>query len=108
MNGVTFIVGSLVTYGLGHIQSDNIYRYQTIFIFCGVTTVIFGGIFLWLMPDSPMEAKFMDERSQQIAVERLRANQMGIASRVWNWGHVAETAMDVKTYLWFIIITAIS
>ncbi|KAL2213881.1 major facilitator superfamily transporter [Sarocladium strictum] len=108
MNGVTFIVGSLVTYGLGHIQSDNIFRYQTIFIFCGVTTVIFGGIFLWLMPDSPMEAKFMDERSQQIAVERLRANQMGIASRVWNWRHVAETAMDVKTYLWFIIITAIS
>ncbi|KAH7304676.1 allantoate permease [Stachybotrys elegans] len=108
MNGVTFIVGSLVTYGLGHIQSSNIYRYQTIFIFCGVTTVIFGGIFLWLMPDSPMEAKFMDERSQLIAVERLRANQMGVASRQWKWDHLLETLMDVKTYLWFIIITSIS
>lgn len=108
MNGVTFIVGSLVTYGLGHIQSDKIYRYQTIFIFCGVLTVIFGAVFLWRMPDSPMEAKFMSERSQMIAVERLRANQMGVASRDWKWAHVLETATDVKTYLWFILITAIS
>jgi hypothetical protein len=108
MNGVTFIVGSLVTYGLGHIESNKIFRYQTIFIFCGVTTVIFGAIFLWLMPDSPMEAKFMDERSQAIAVERLRANQMGVASRKWKWRHVQETFMDVKTYLWFVLITAIS
>jgi sugar phosphate permease len=108
MNGVTFIVGSLVTYGLGHINTDSIYRYQTIFIFCGVTTVIFGAAFLWLMPDSPMEATFMDERSQLIAIERLRANQMGVASRTWKWDHLIETLTDVKTYLWFIIITAIS
>jgi MFS family permease len=28
MNGVTFIVGSLFTYGLGHIPSDSLYTYQ--------------------------------------------------------------------------------
>ncbi|KAI6082857.1 MFS general substrate transporter [Hypoxylon rubiginosum] len=108
MNGVTFIVGSLVTYGLGHIVSDKIYRYQTIFIFCGVLTVIFGVAFLVFMPDSPMEAKYLSERERIIAVERLRANQMGVASRQWKWDHVRETFTDFKTLLWFILIVAIS
>lgn len=108
MNGVTFIVGSLVTYGLGHVMSDKIYRYQTIFIFCGVCTVIFGAAFLVFMPDSPMEAKYLNERERVIAVERLRANQMGVASRQWKWDHVKETFTDVKTLLWFILIVAIS
>ncbi|KAI0881548.1 MFS general substrate transporter [Annulohypoxylon maeteangense] len=108
MNGLTFIVGSLVTYGLGHIVSDKIYRYQTIFIFCGVCTVIFGAIFLIFMPDSPMEAKYLNERERIIAVERLRANQMGVASRQWRWDHVKETFTDFKTLLWFILIVAIS
>ncbi|KAI3324719.1 MFS general substrate transporter [Xylariaceae sp. AK1471] len=108
MNGVTQIVGSLVTYGLGHIMSDKIYRYQVIFIFCGVLTVLFGVVFLLFMPDSPMEAKYLSEREQLIAVERLRANQMGVASRKWKWEHALETLLDLKTWLWFLIMTSIS
>ncbi len=108
MNGVTFIVGSLITYGLAHIHSDKIYRYQIIFTFCGVLTVIFGVIFLILMPDSPMEAKYLNEREKLIAIERLRANQMGVASREWKWDHVKETLLDIKTLLWFILVVAIS
>ncbi|KAI1334355.1 MFS general substrate transporter [Xylariaceae sp. FL0016] len=108
MNGVTFIVGSLVTYGLGHIHSQHIFRYQTIFIFCGCLTFIFGVVFVFFMPDSPMEAKYLTEREQIIAVERLRANQMGVASRKWRWDHVKETFMDFKTLLWFVLIVAIS
>lgn len=108
MNGVTFIVGSLLTYGLGHIQSDALYKYQIIFMFCGAFTVAYAFVVLWLMPDSPMEAKYLTEREKFIAVERLRANQMGVASRKWRWDHVWETLLDLKTWFWFINIIAIS
>ena len=108
MNGLTFIVGSLVTYGLGHIESDKVFKYQIIFIFCGVLTVLFGAVFLVFMPDSPMEAKYLTEREKLVAIERLRANQMGVASRKWKWEHVKETFMDIKTLLWFIFVVAIS
>ncbi|KAK3936236.1 thiamine pathway transporter THI73 [Diplogelasinospora grovesii] len=108
MNGVTFIIGSLFTYGLGHIQSDRLYKYQIIFVFCGLLTVVFSLLVLWLMPDSPMEAKYLTEREKVIAVERLRANQMGVASREWRWDHVRETLVDLKTWCWFVAIVAIS
>ncbi|KAJ5369024.1 Major facilitator superfamily domain general substrate transporter [Penicillium cataractarum] len=108
MNGITSIIGSLMTYGLGHIHSDKIYRYQTIFLFCGLTTVLFSVLVFWLMPDSPVEAKFLSEREKLIAVERLRANQMGISTRQWRWDHVLETIVDLKTWCWFFAIIAIS
>ncbi|RAL06517.1 putative MFS transporter [Aspergillus homomorphus CBS 101889] len=108
MNGVTSIVGSLVTYGLGHVHHSTLYRYQTIFLFCGLLTVAYSGLVLWLMPDSPMEAKYLTTRERVIATERLRANQMGIATRQWRWDHVRETALDLKTWCWFVAIITIS
>ncbi|KAK4154810.1 hypothetical protein C8A00DRAFT_32406 [Chaetomidium leptoderma] len=46
-----------------------------------------------------MEAKYLGEREKVIAVERLRANQMGVfASREWRWDHVWET------WCWFVAI----
>lgn len=143
MNGLTLIIGSLFTYGLGHIISEKLFRYQIvsqlhllpqkqvilslplapnlakisvslililmqIFLFCGLLTVTYSIIVFWLIPDSPMEAKFLSDREKVIATERLRANQMGITARKWRWDHVWETATDVKTYLWFIAITSIS
>ncbi|KAK4159507.1 major facilitator superfamily domain-containing protein [Cladorrhinum sp. PSN259] len=108
MNGVTAIVGSLFTYGLGHIETTVMFKYQIVFLFCGLLTVIYSGVVLWLMPDSPMEAKYLTEREKVIAVERLRANQMGVASREWRWDHVWESLLDLKTWCWFVIIVAIS
>ena len=108
MNGITAIVGSLFTFGLGHIESNVLFKYQVIFLFCGLLTVVYAGVVLVFMPDSPMEAKYLTEREKVIAVERLRANQMGVASREWRWDHVWETLLDVKTWCWFVAIVAIS
>ncbi|KAL2170676.1 hypothetical protein VTG60DRAFT_4518 [Thermothelomyces hinnuleus] len=108
MNGITAIVGSLFTYGLGHIESRVLFKYQIIFLFCGLLTVCYALVVLILMPDSPMEAKYLTEREKVIAVERVRANQMGVASRAWRWDHVWETLWDLKTWCWFIAIVSIS
>ena len=60
------------------------------------------------MPDSPVEAKFLNEHDKLLAVERLRANQMGVVSTHWNWDHVIECLLDLKTWFWFALIFSIS
>jgi hypothetical protein len=108
MLGFVNILGSLLSYGLGHIHSGLLHSYQIIFLFCGLLTVVVS-VFVWFfMPDSPMEAKFLDDHEKLIAVERLRMNQMGVASRVWKWDHVLEAFIDPKTWLWFSMLTAVS
>ncbi|KAJ5253871.1 hypothetical protein N7524_011051 [Penicillium chrysogenum] len=108
MNGLTSIIGSLLTYGLGHIHSNTLYRYQTIFMFCGLLTVVYSFLVFWLMPDSPMEAKCLSDREKFIATERLRANQMGISNQEWRWDHAREVILDLKTWCWFFSIITIS
>lgn len=60
------------------------------------------------MPDSPVEAKFLNDQDKLIAIERLRMNQMGISSGVWKWDHVREALLDLKTWLWFCLMFLIS
>ncbi|KAJ4360172.1 uncharacterized protein N0V89_000732 [Didymosphaeria variabile] len=108
MLGIVNILGSLLSYGLGHIKSDLLHSYQIIFLFCGLLTVVVSVFVYIFTPDSPMEAKFLKGSDKLIAVERLRMNQMGVASRVWKWDHVLEAFIDPKTWLWFLMLTAVS
>ncbi|KAK9439789.1 allantoate permease [Metarhizium brunneum] len=107
MLGVVNMLGSLLTYGLGHIQSS-LRPYQIIFLFCGCITVTFSIVMFLFMPDSPMQAKFLSREDKFIAIERLRMNQMGIGSGVWKWDHVKECLLDPKTWLWFLLMLIIS
>ncbi|CAK7214050.1 hypothetical protein SCUCBS95973_002014 [Sporothrix curviconia] len=108
MNGITNMFGSLITYGLGHINSPVLHSYQIIFMFFGVITVAFSFVMFAFMPDSPVEAKFLKDEDKVMAVERLRMNQMGVLSREWRWDHVREALRDVKTWLWTALIFSIS
>ena len=107
MNGLTWVFGSLATYGLASITSS-LRPYQIIFLTFGIVTVVVAGaMFIW-MPDSPTEAKFLTDDDKLIAIERLRGNQMGVMSREWRQAHFYEALQDVKTWLWVAMILCIS
>ncbi|WYZ43126.1 hypothetical protein EsH8_VI_000825 [Colletotrichum jinshuiense] len=107
MNGFTNMFGSLITYGLGHISSP-LKEYQIIFLFFGIITVVFSVVMFLYMPDSPVEAKFLNDHDKLIAIERLRMNQQGVMSREWRWDHLKESMLDIKTWFWFSLVFAIS
>jgi hypothetical protein len=108
MLGIVNILDSLISYGLGYVKSDALHSYQIIFLLCGLLKVLVSIAVYMFMPDSPMEAKFLNVHEKLVAVERLRMNQMGVASRVWKWDHVMEAFLDLKTWLWFSMLTAVS
>ncbi|KAK6213140.1 Major facilitator superfamily transporter [Colletotrichum higginsianum IMI 349063] len=107
MNGFTNMFGSLITYGLGHISSP-LKEYQIIFMFFGIITVVFSAVMFLYMPDSPVEAKFLNDHDKLIAIERLRMNQQGVMSREWRWDHLKESLLDIKTWFWFALVFSIS
>ena len=54
----------------------------------------------WKLDSDIPSARFLTEHERAQAIERLRANQTGTGSREFKWSHVAETALEPKTYLW--------
>ncbi|PWY76268.1 MFS general substrate transporter [Aspergillus heteromorphus CBS 117.55] len=108
MNGVVNMFGSLITYGLGHIKSSVLEPYQIIFLFFGLITIVFSGAILYFMPDSPVQAKFLQEEDKLLAIERLRMNQQGLETHEWKWNHVKEACFDIKSFFWFALMFSIS
>lgn len=54
----------------------------------------------WKLDNDVGSARFLTEQERHQALERLRANQTGTGNRELKWSHVAELALEPKTYLW--------
>ncbi|KAI0825979.1 major facilitator superfamily domain-containing protein [Irpex lacteus] len=103
-NAATGMVGSLLAWGIGHIKSDKLFPWQTIFLFIGLLTVVLSPLVWIILPDSPPKARFLNREEKIVAVERLRANNMGMEAKVWKWEQVWDLVLDPKTYLWFAML----
>ncbi|OBT97450.1 hypothetical protein VE01_04411 [Pseudogymnoascus verrucosus] len=102
-NGMATIIGSALSFGLGHIPSSTLRSWQIIFIFVGLVTVITAPFVYWKLDNDVESARFLTKHERAQAIERLRANNTGIGSREFKWSQVVEVFLDPKTYLWFVL-----
>ncbi len=99
-NGLATIAASALSYGLGHIKSDALESWQIIFLFVGLITIVTAPFVYWKLDNDIPSARFLTDDEKPKAIERLRANQTGTGSRDFKWSHIAELALEPKTYLW--------
>lgn len=56
----------------------------------------------YLMPDHQRNARWLNPREQEIAIERVRENQTVTSSHTWKWNQFREALLDPQTILFFI------
>ncbi|KAI1622124.1 major facilitator superfamily domain-containing protein [Exophiala viscosa] len=98
-NGVISIPAGFIFYGVAHMNARGLFPYQWMFIFFGIFTVIFGCCMWWLLPDSPVSARWLNERERLIAVERLKSNKTGVKNTHHKWPQVKEALLDPKVWM---------
>ncbi|GLA73371.1 hypothetical protein AtubIFM55763_004283 [Aspergillus tubingensis] len=96
-NSFAGITGGLIAYGLGHIES--MAPWKVVFLLFGSLTVARSLIFIFLMPDTPMQAWFINDEDRLKAVARVRMNMTGIKSSEFKWTQCIEAFLDAKTWL---------
>ncbi|KAK8844009.1 hypothetical protein IAR55_006802 [Kwoniella newhampshirensis] len=101
-NGVASIIGSLISYGLGHVTSTKVPTWALIFITFGSFTSLWGIYLLIFLPDSPASARFLTEDQKIIAVKRVAQNRTGTKNTVFKIEQVKEAFMDPKLYILFL------
>ncbi|OJJ05847.1 hypothetical protein ASPVEDRAFT_199320 [Aspergillus versicolor CBS 583.65] len=99
-NGVSLILMGFIGYGISAIQDAHLAPWRILFLILGLLTVATGVIYFWYLPDNQSNAKFLDDRSRLIAIERIRDNFQGIGSQVWKWSQFREAFRDPRTYLY--------
>ena len=84
-NGWAQIFGGLLAYGIARGVEKHgaaIAGWQIIFLVTGLLTVAVGIIFLFVVPDSQLNARFLSKTDRILAIERIRINQQGVGNKV--------------------------
>lgn len=91
------IVGGAIAYGIA-VGTENhplsIKSWQLLFLVVGLFTAAVGVLFLWIMPDNQLNAKFLTEKERLMAVERIRLNQQGVGNKHFKMYQFKEAMAD--------------
>ncbi|TVY59490.1 putative transporter, partial [Lachnellula cervina] len=99
-NGFAIILQSLIAYGIGHIHTG-IAVWRWFFIIFGILGLVWGFVLWFFMPDSPLTARFLNDRERAVAIERLRDNRTGIENTTFKRDQLVEALTDVKVWYGF-------
>ena len=103
-NGFAQIFGGLVAYGIAkgtRLHGSSIEPWKIIFLVTGCLTICVGFIFLWVVPDSQLNARFLSKEDRVLAIERVRCNQQGIGNKHFKMYQLKEALMDPLTWAFF-------
>ncbi|OKL62654.1 hypothetical protein UA08_01639 [Talaromyces atroroseus] len=104
MCGFAQMFGGYVAYGVAiHVGSDPnaaLRGWQIIFLITGLLTAVVGVVFFFILPDSPLTAKFLTPTEKALHAERLRDNEQGIGSTVFKKEQFYEALRDPNTWLY--------
>ncbi|KAI1770287.1 MFS general substrate transporter [Hypoxylon cercidicola] len=91
--GVGSFVGTLLSYGIGHIQST-LSTWKYIYLILGALTIVWGLLFTFFVPDGPASVRWLNEHEKVIAVQRVIENKTGTKSRRFSKDQVIEAVTD--------------
>ncbi|EDK45300.1 conserved hypothetical protein [Lodderomyces elongisporus NRRL YB-4239] len=98
-NGVATMVGALLGFGLGHATNASIKPWKLIFLVIGLLNLVWSGMFLWLCPDSPERAKFLNEEEKAVLVNHIAKNNQGMKDHHFKKYQVWEALQDSVVWM---------
>jgi hypothetical protein len=91
-------IGGLITFGIGHI-SGSLSTWKLIYLILGAFTVVWGVLFIVVVPDNPATARWLTEEEKVVAVQRVVENKTGTKSKTFAKEQVLEALLDPKIQL---------
>lgn len=106
--GAGQIIGGLVSFGFQHVTEGSLKGWQIMFIVLGILTAVVGVGALWILPDTPMQAKFLTETEKSALLKHVSVNQTGIENHKFKWSHFKELMLDIQIWLMLLVTILIS
>ena len=100
-NGFGQILGGLLAYGIAHgsaVHGSTIAPWKIVFLATGLLTVVMGCIFLFVVPDNQLNARWLSKSDRRKAIERVRINQQGIGNKRFKPHQLKEALTDPLTW----------
>ncbi|KXG48527.1 Major facilitator superfamily domain, general substrate transporter [Penicillium griseofulvum] len=104
-NFVAVLIGGLIAYGIGNINTTAIAHWKLLFLILGTVTSTYGLVLFVMLPDSPAKAIFLKPDQRAIAVHRTLSNKTGVMDTgVFKWSQALQAIKDPQT--WFLVVNS--
>ncbi len=93
--------GGLVSYGIAkgvRLHGSAIAPWKILFLPTGFLTAGLGVVFLFVIPDNQLNARWLNSIDQRLAIERIRINQQGVGNKYWKKHQFVEALTDPLTW----------
>lgn len=82
-------------------HGSSIEPWKIVFMVTGLLTVCLGVVFLWIVPDNQLNARWLKKEDRVLAIARVRINQQGIGNKHFKLYQVKEALLDPMTWAFF-------
>lgn len=94
------VINGFLSFLVGHFN-DEVPKWKYLYIMVGSISFTYGSFMFFFLPDSPMNAKFLNDKERFYWTKRILKNSTGVANQEWKWYQVREAFLDPKTYIIF-------
>ncbi|KAJ5272921.1 hypothetical protein N7478_008046 [Penicillium angulare] len=106
LNVIAPILNGFIAWAVGY-YTGSFKTWKIIFLLIGGVTILTALMVYLVLPNNPLEAKFLTAREKYIIIQRKAADNTGIESKTFKMEQVWEAALDIKTWLIWIAIAAL-
>ncbi|KAH7035836.1 MFS transporter [Microdochium trichocladiopsis] len=99
-NGISQMLGSGISWGLGHTNNQHLTPWQLVFLVIGVITICAGVVAFIYFPSSPVDCRLCDEEERVVSIWRVADNQTGIKHGKILSYQIREALLEPR--VWFI------
>ncbi len=97
--GLGQITGGIVSYAFQHVKHETIAGWQIMFVILGLVTVIVGIATIFIIPDTPMDARFLSDAEKLALLHHVSINRTGIQNKNFKFSQLLEILVDPQMWL---------
>ncbi|KAG1249236.1 hypothetical protein G6F68_013443 [Rhizopus microsporus] len=97
-NGISMILGGLISYGIAKLNSHGLLPWQWIMIILGAVTIFFGFICFFFMVDNPKAKVLHLTAEQEKIVDERKADNAVVQTKQFKMSHIYESLRESRFY----------
>lgn len=97
--GLGQIIGGVLSYAFQQVKHPAFSGWRIMFVVLGLVTVTIGFVTFFLLPDTPMKARFLTETEKVVLLKHVAINQTGISNKKFKPRQVLEILVDAQLWL---------
>ena len=106
-NCIAVLVGGLIAYGIGNINTTAIAHWKLLFLILGAFTSTYAVVLFFFLPDAVDRTVFLTETERAIAIQRTIKNKTGVLDNgKFKWPQAVQALKDPQ--MWCLVLNSLT